>query len=183
MDEIQVTTVVYVSPEEAFEFLMDFQGYTAFTQYLEEVRIDGDGGVGTRYDFVLSWWKLSYTANSEVTAVEPPERIDWKLVGGLDAEGSWILEAVPEEAPEDEETATRITFRAQYRIESVESAPIDIPRFLSTSALVKKVKPVALDEIGSVVQHIVEELEGESRSIDIYVDTGSGVAAGDESPA
>lgn len=173
MDEIEVSTVVYVPPEEAFEFLMDFPGYTSFTEYLKEVRQDGDGGPGTRYDFVLSWWKLSYTANSEVIGVDPPDCIDWRLVGSLDARGSWLLEEVPEETPEGEETATRVRFRASYDLESLESAPIDIPRFLSTKAVVRKVKPVVLDELGDIVQRIVAELEGESRSVDVHVRTGA----------
>lgn len=183
VDEIEVSTVVYASPEETFAYLTDFEGYTGFTEYLEAVRQDGDGGVGTRYDFVLSWWKLSYTATSEVTGLEPPERIDWKLVGSLDARGSWHLEEVLSEAPDDRETATRIRFVADYRTDSIENAPIDIPRFLSTDAVVRKIKPVALDEIGDVVQHIVAELEGQTRDVDLHVETGSGAASGDESVA
>ena len=183
VDEITVSTVVYVPPEEAFDFLVDFRDYPAFTEYLKEVRREGDGGQGTRYDFVLSWWKLSYTANSEVTAVDPPRRIDWRLVGSLDAEGSWFVEPAPEEAPEDEETATRIRFQAQYHLDSLKSAPLDLPRFLSMDAVVGKVKPIALDEMGSIVQHIVTELEGEPRSVDVYVQTGSSASAGDESAA
>lgn len=173
MDGIEVTTVVYVPPEEAFEFLVDFPGYTSFTEYLDEVRVDGDGGVGTRYDFVLSWWKLSYTANSEVTEVEAHERIDWRLVGSLDAEGCWLLEPVPEEAPDGVDHATRVRFRAHYDIESVKSAPIDPPSFVSMDRVIEKVKPVVLDELGTIVGHIVEELEGEPRSVDVHVTTGA----------
>lgn len=183
VDEIEVSTVVYVSPAEAFDFLTDFPGYTGFTEYLEEVRQHGDGGVGTRYDFVLSWWKLSYTANSEVTGMEPPERIDWRLVGSLDAQGSWLLEEVPEAAPDDHETATRIRLRATYRMDSVENAPLDVPRFVSTENVVGRVKPVVMDELEDVVQHIVTELEGASREVDLYVETGSAAASGDESVA
>lgn len=183
VDEIEVSTVVYVPPERAFEFLMDFPGYTAFTEYLEEVRMEGDGGPGTQYDFVLSWWKLSYTANSEVTAVEPPERIDWRLVGSLDAEGSWVLEAAPEEAPDGVDAATRIRFLARYRLDSLKSAPIDPPAFVSMDRVVERVKPVVLDELGSIVGTIVEELEGEPRSIDVHVSTGSVAPSSDESAA
>jgi uncharacterized membrane protein len=187
VDEIEVSTVVYVPPGEAFEFLMDFPGYTAFTQYLEEVHVDGDGGPGTQYDFVLSWWRLSYTANSEVTDVEQDERIDWRLVGSLDAEGCWELEPAPEEldddAPEDADAATRITFRAQYRLDSVKSAPIDPPAFVSMDTVIEKVKPVVLDELGTIVGTIVEELEGEPRAVEVHVSTGSTAASGDGSAA
>lgn len=172
-DEIEVSTVVYVSQEETFEFLLDFPGYTAFTEYLEEVRADGDGGEGTRYDLVLSWWRLSYTANSEVTTVERPERIDWRLVGSLDAAGSWLVEPAPEEAREDDEPATRIRFRAHYDVDSLESAPLNLPRFISTQRVVDKVKPVVFDELGDIVGQVVTELEGESRAVDVHVSTSA----------
>jgi uncharacterized membrane protein len=183
VDEIEVSTVVYVPPQEAFEFLVDFPGYTAFTQYLQEVHVEGDGSEGTRYDFVLSWWKLSYTANSEVTNVEPPERIDWRLVGSLDAEGSWLLEPAPGEAPDGVETATRVRFTANYRLESVKSAPIDPPAFVSMDTVIQKVKPVVLDELGTIVGNIVEALEGEPRPVDVHVTTDSSAPTGDESAA
>lgn len=172
-DEIEVSTVVYVSPEEAFEFLLDFPGYTAFTEYLEEVRTHGDGGEGTRYDLVLSWWKLSYTANSAVTNVERPERIDWRLVGSLDARGSWLVEPAPEETREEGEPATRIRFQARYDVDSLESAPLNLPRFISTQRVVDRVKPVVFDELGDIVGQVVEELEGEPRAVDVHVSTSA----------
>lgn len=101
MEELDVSTVVRVPPEEAFEFLMDFPGYARYTDYLEEIRRNGDGGVGTTYDFVLSWWVVSYTASSRVTGLEPPTRIDWTFDDALDIEGAWHVEPVTVEAAPD----------------------------------------------------------------------------------
>jgi len=173
VEQLEVSTVVHVPREEAFDFLVDFPGYTAFTQYLEEVRVDGDGGEGTRYDLVLSWWKLSYTANSEVTGTDRPDRIDWRLVGSLDAEGSWVLEDATDEAPDGVDAATRIRFLARYRLDSLKAAPIDPPRFISMDRVIQRVKPVVFDELGTIVGNIVEALEGEPRSVDVHVSTGS----------
>jgi hypothetical protein len=101
VDEVDISTVVRVPPGEAFEFLLDFPGYAAYTDHLEDVRRDGDGGVGTAYEFVLSYWVISYTARSRVTDIDPPNRIDWTLDDAFDAQGAWFVEPVDaEEAAE-----------------------------------------------------------------------------------
>jgi uncharacterized membrane protein len=85
VDSVEVSTVVYVPPEEVYDFLVDFPRYAKYSKHLEEVERDGDGSEGTRYDLTFSWWMLSYTARSEVTGLEPPDRIDWQLVRHLRA--------------------------------------------------------------------------------------------------
>lgn len=173
MDEIEVETVVHVPPEEVFEFLLDFPGYTHYSEYLEEVRTNGTGGgEGARYDLVLSWWKLSYVAHSKVTDVEPPERIDWKLLKDVDARGRWLVEEAPEEAPEDAETASRILLQAEYRLESLRgSSSLNLPRFVSIDRVVDKVKPKVKSEAETVVGRIVADLEGEPRDVDVDIRT------------
>jgi len=101
VDEVDISTVVQVPPSEAYDFLLDFPGYAAYTDHLDDVRRDGDGGVGTAYEFVLSYWVISYTARSRVTDVDPPNRIDWVLEDAFDAQGAWFVEPVDaEEAAE-----------------------------------------------------------------------------------
>lgn len=168
MNELAVSTVVYVPPERAFSFLLDFPGYADYTEYLTEVRQDGDGSPGTRYDLLLSWWVLSYTARSEVTEIDPPDRIDWSLVGGLDATGSWLVEPV-EDAATDGGHATKITLEATYDPGSVDDAGIDLPALVSTNWLGKKVAGVAQSEATTVVERIVADLEGEPRPVDLQV--------------
>ena len=92
MDAVEVTTVVYADQQRVFDFLLDFPGYADYSEYLTDVDARGDGGEGTQYDLHFAWWKLTYTARSEVTAVDPPWRIDWELVKDLHAHGQWLVE-------------------------------------------------------------------------------------------
>jgi hypothetical protein len=101
VDSVEVSTVVYVPPEEAYEFLVDFEGYASYSKHLERVERHGEGGPGTEYDIHLQWWKLNYVVRSEVTDLDPPERVEWRIVKDLDAHGSWVVEPAPEEAPDD----------------------------------------------------------------------------------
>ncbi len=67
VDTIVVQTTVYADAETVYDFLLDFPGYASYSKYLTDVRTrTGDGGVGTRYALRFAWWKLSYTAHSEV---------------------------------------------------------------------------------------------------------------------
>lgn len=47
MDEIAVSTVVYLPPEEVYEFLVDFPRYANYSKYLTDVRAYDDGGDST----------------------------------------------------------------------------------------------------------------------------------------
>ena len=90
MDELVVSTEVYADPEEVYAFLLDFPQYANYSEYLREVRtVTGDGGPGTKYALTFAWWKISYTARSEVTGVDPPKRIDWEITKDIDAGGCW----------------------------------------------------------------------------------------------
>ncbi len=170
MEELDVSTVVYIPPAEAYAFLRDFPGYAEYSAYLETVRQEGDGGVGTRYDLVLGWWKLSYTARSRVTGLEPPQRIDWTLVGGLDAEGSWLVEPAPDERPADEDHASRITFHVEYDPDSARDASLDLPVLVSMDWVIEKVTPLAEREARRVVERVVADLEGQRREVELDVD-------------
>lgn len=169
MDEVEVSTVVYVPPAEVYEFLTDFQRYADYSEHLTEVRSDGDGSPGTRYDITVTWWKLTYTARSEVTAVDPPNRIDWRLVKDLDAEGYWGIESAPEEAPPDAEAASRVRLLIRFNPDSADAGSFDLPRFLPLDRVVEKVKPIVKREAQRVVERIVADLEGEPRPVDIEI--------------
>ncbi|MFB6117548.1 SRPBCC family protein [Halosegnis sp.] len=167
MDAVEVTTIVYVSPEEAFEFLLDFPGYARYSEHLESVEGFGDGGEGTEYELTFAWWKLSYTARSRVTDVDRPERIDWRLTKDLDAGGYWAVE--PVDPPADESVATRIRFRAEFRPESANSGAISLPRLVSWDWVIDKVKPKIQSEAERVVRRAVRDLEGRDRMVDLEI--------------
>ncbi|MDY6818676.1 MAG: SRPBCC family protein [Halobacteriales archaeon] len=171
MDELAVSTTVYLPPAEVFEFLIDFPRYTNYSKYLKRVRQHGDGGPGTDYRLRFEWWKVSYTAHSRVTAVERPTRIDFELVRGITAEGTWMLEPAPEAAPDGKSDATHVTLRVRYRPETVTGDAVDLPRLVSLSWVVERVKPLIKREAERVVERIVADIEGQRRAVDLTIET------------
>ena len=166
MDSVEVTTEVYLPPEEVYEFLLGFESYAKYSEYLTGVRQFGDGSPGTEYELDFTWWKLTYTARSEVTDVDRPERIDWRVVKDVDAVGHWDVEQVAEDPPE-----TQVTLRVEYRPESADEGMLDLPRFVSLDWVVEKVKPKVQAEAERVVRRIVADLEGEPRDVTLDIET------------
>lgn len=172
MDEIEVRTLIYVPPEEVFEFLLNFPGYARYSEYIDRVDQNGDGSPGTQYDLVFSWWKLSYTARSEVTAVDRPASIDWKLVKDIDAQGHWGVEPAADAAPDDVETASRVTLRIAFDPDSASRDAVDLPRLVSLDWVIKKVVPLVRKEAERIVERVVADLEGERRPVDLEIKSG-----------
>ena len=164
MDTVEVSTVVYLPPEEVHSFLMDFPGYAEYSEHLTEVRQHGDGTPGTEYELDFAWWKLTYTARSRVTGVDAPERIDWRLVKDVDAVGRWEVERV------DEET-TRVTLVVEYTPDSADEGFLDLPRFVSLGWVTERVTPKVRAEAERVVRRIVADLEGERREVEVEIET------------
>lgn len=169
MDRVEVSTIVYLPPEEIFEFLVDFPRYADYSEYLKEVRKNGTGEEGTRYDLKFAWWKLSYTAHSEVTDTAPPHRIDWELVEDVDAAGCWKVDPVPPAAPPERDTACRIHFVVEFDADTARSGALDLPRFVSFDRVIGKIKPLILKEAERVVERMVADLEGERRDVELTI--------------
>ncbi|SNZ02582.1 Polyketide cyclase / dehydrase and lipid transport [Natronoarchaeum philippinense] len=169
MDRVQVSTLVYLPPEDIYEFLEDFPGYANYSKYLQDVRRDGTGEEGTRYDLEFAWWKLEYTAQSEVTDTTPPERIDWRLVTDLDAQGYWRVDHQPEAAPQHRETASRVHFVVEYDPSSASAGAVDLPALVSMGWVIDKLRPKVLEEAERIVERIVADLEGERRDVELQV--------------
>lgn len=190
MQRLEVATDVYVDRETVYEFLLSFTEYAQYSAYLEEVRRHGDGSPGTEYDLRFSWWRLAYTARSQVTDVEPPARIEWRLVDDLAARGAWVIEARDSETHdgpertdraatasdggdvESDDPVTRVRLVVEYDPASADAATLGLPRLLSVDALVDRVAPLARSEAERVVERIVADLEGEPREVDLHVDAG-----------
>jgi hypothetical protein len=173
VDTVEVSTVVYVSPEEAYEFLVDFPRYAEYSKYLKEITRHGDGTAGTNYDLTFAWWKLSYTARSEVTALDRPTRIDWRLVKDIDARGHWRVEADPdsdsETIPEETSHASRVVLRIEFAPDSADSSAITLPSFVSLDWVISKVKPKIKAEAERIVERIVADLEGQRREVTLKI--------------
>ncbi|WP_330632640.1 type II toxin-antitoxin system RatA family toxin [Halocatena halophila] len=173
MNAVEASTVVYVPPTEVYEFLEDFTGYAGYSEYIQEIHADGDGGPGTTYDITFAWWKLSYTARSTVTDIEPPERIDWKISKDIDARGHWQITPAPEQAPENHEHASRVVLQIEFDPSSANKNAIDLPPLVGLDWVIGKVKPKIEREATRVVERIVADLEGEQRPVTVDIETRS----------
>jgi hypothetical protein len=172
VDRIHVSTVVGLAPPEVYEFLVDFPRYARYSEYLTEVTADGDGSPGTRYRLRFAWWKLSYTAHTEVTDADPPERIDWRVTEDVDASGRWRVEpldATPSGLPVEDGPASRVHLEVTFDADSVGGGVVDLPRFVSLDWVIDRVKPVLVEEAERVVERIVADVEGEPREVDLVV--------------
>lgn len=169
MDEVEVSAVIYRPPDEVFEFITDFPRYARYSEYLDGVRQHGDGSAGTHYDIRVSWWKLSYTARSKVTDVDPPRRLDWRLVRDADARGYWGVEPAPDAGNDGD--ASRARLYIAFDPDSVQPGTIELPRFVSFDWLVRKLKPKVLEEAQRIVERMVTDIEGERRPVDLVVHT------------
>ncbi|KOX96310.1 MULTISPECIES: SRPBCC family protein [Halorubrum] len=183
MDELVVRTEVYADPEEVYEFLLDFPQYANYSEYLREVRtVTGDGGPGTRYALTFAWWKISYTARSEVTGVDPPARIDWEITKDIDAGGCWrVTPATSDDAGDDtsddadrsDDAPCEVALEVEFDPGSASSDALDLPRLVSFDWVLKKAIPLIRDEAERVVERAVQDLEGSRRDVDldVYVDS------------
>lgn len=170
-----VGTLVHLPPEPVYEFLVDFPRYGDYSEYLERVDRDGDGSAGTAYDITVSWWLLRQTVRSEVTDLDPPMRIGWQVTDPVVANGAWRLDPAPDCAPVGAETATAVTLEVRYEPDSIGDEALDLPGFVSTEAVLGRVRPTLEREAEAVVERVVEDLEGSPRSVDLeVVHTSSG---------
>ena len=170
VDEIEARTVIHASPDDLYEFLLDFPGYARYSEYIDRVRQDGEGGPGTRYALKFSWWKLTYTARSEVTDVDPPERIDWRIIKDIDADGYWGIN--PVDPPEGVDAATEVVLHIEYDADSASAGAVDLPRLVSMGWVIEKVKPLVRKEATRIVRRVVDDMEGQRRDVDVEIRTG-----------
>jgi len=172
VDTVEVSTVVYLPPQEIYDFLVDFPRYARYSKHLDEVRRHGgDGSPGTNYDITFSWWKLSYTAQSRVTDVDPPNRIDWRLIKDIDARGYWQVVREPESAPDSATPASRVRLYIEFSPDSADSGIVNLPSFVSLDWLIDRVKPKVRTEAERIVERIVADLEGQRREVHLDIHT------------
>ncbi len=179
MNRVEVSTTVYLPPQAVYEFLLEFRGYASYSEYLRSVRQYGDGGPGTEYELDFAWWKLQYTARSAVTEVDPPNRIEWRLIKDIDAAGRWLVEPLEPTDRDGESTVdegdgpeTTVTLVVEYAPESADNNVVDLPRFVSLGWVIEKLKPKIQTEAERIVRRIVADLEGETRDVDLRIETG-----------
>lgn len=180
-DVLEATTTIHAPREEVFELLRDVEGYVRYSDHVEEVTRDGDGGGGTEYGIVLAWWRLDYTARFRVTDVDPPERVGWRVVEDLDARGSWRLEPTEVEDPTVEH-ATRATLTARYEPDSADEGALSLPPLVPVSAVVERARPFVEREAQRVLARVVADLEGEPRPAELEIRLRSDAGEGSPTP-
>ncbi len=195
-------TTVYAEPTAVYDLLADFTRYPRYAEYLDHVdRIDGDidaaagvdgddcggegTGAGSRYALTFRWWKLTHTVRSEVTAVDPPSRIEWAIRTDIDAHGHWLIEPVAGAAASDaaddaveadgaaDAPACEIEFRVRFDPDSARAGALDLPRFVSFDWVLRKATPLIREEAARTVERAVADLEGDPRSVDLEVSVDS----------
>ncbi len=173
MDEVEISTIVYVPPEEVYTFLIDFEGYAKYSEYVNSVRANGSGNVGTEYGIEFGWWKITYTSWSKVTKMEENSAIEWEITKDVDAGGGWYLEEVDvdeyDSIPDTVDTATRVTVSSEFDLSSTGPSALDLPMLVSFDWVIDKVKPKILEEASIVLERVVEDVEGERREPKIFV--------------
>lgn len=163
VDTIEVSTTVERSPAVVFSFLRDFTRYADYSKHLRKVAASGDGGVGTRYRLRFGWWRLTYDAFTRVTGIEEPTVIEWEVTRDVDAHGRWAVE------PIGEGERSRVRLIVTYDPASVSAGMLDVPRIVSLDWVVTKAVGLIEAEGRRVVERVVEDLEGEARSVDLTV--------------
>lgn len=164
-----MSTLVYRPAEAVYDFLLDFPRYADYSEYLSEVRRYGDGGEGSDFDIVLAWWRLSYVVKTQVVELDRPRRIHWRIREDIDASGYWAVEPEPESARQEGEPATRVRLYAAFDPSSARTGALDLPRFVSVSRVLKRVKPILEREATKTCRRIVADLEGTPRSVDLEI--------------
>ena len=168
IETVEVSTLVYLPPEEVYDFLVDFPRYAKYSEYLKTVDRYGDGSPGTKYDITIAWWLLEHTVRSAVTDVDHPEQIDWELVSDIVADGHWRIEPEPDSVPDDENHATRVWLYVECDLDSVERS-VGLPSFVSMEWLIEKVAPKIEAETRETIERIVVDLEGQRREVELQI--------------
>lgn len=164
---LALATDVYVPPERAYEFLLDFPNYPRYTDVLEEVRRDGSGDVGTEYHFDVAWWRISRTVRSRVTGLEPPRRIEWRLLGDLAVQGRWHVD--PPTGEDSVDAPTRVRLTAEYDPAGSRLAGIGGSALLSSTRVRRTLAKRLRGDAESLLERIVADLEGSPRPVDLEV--------------
>ena len=157
VNEIEVSRVVEQPPVAVFPVLWDFEGYPAYSTYLEAVnQVEVDGQQPT-YALQFAWWRLSYETRTRVLDLDPPHVIEWEVTSDLDASGAWTV-------AESATAASRLTLRIQYDADSLTGGSVSLPFGVSLEWVREKVEPMIRREANRVLDRIATDLESEHAS-------------------
>jgi hypothetical protein len=168
VDAIEASTELYAPQRRVYEFIQGYEGASEYSPHLEGVEQQGDGGPGTVYDITLSWWKLSWTSRSRVTAADPDERIAWRTTEDVRAKGYWTMDELgASDLPDGRNVGTRLGLRIEFDPTSIRGH--SVTRVLPLGRLLERVRPVVVRECLALLEGVATELEGEPREVDYTV--------------
>jgi uncharacterized membrane protein len=107
MKHVESSITINHPIEEVFTFVADFSKATQYQPGIIEARVTSSGpvGVGTTYKWVQNFVGQKMDTNGEITVWDPPNRYEWKSIGGpFPVSGGIVLKA--------EGNATVVTFFA-----------------------------------------------------------------------
>ncbi len=88
-----------IGPDRIFAALLDVKSFPEWAVGLGGITATDAAGretsdmiPGTTLTFLLRAAGLSHTVVSEITAVEPPRRLEWRYVKGASGSGEWHVE-------------------------------------------------------------------------------------------
>lgn len=165
-DVLEAAATIHAPPTDVYALLRDVEGYGAYSDHVADV-VRHEGAPAT-YDVTLTWWTLSYTVALCVTDTEPPDRIEWRLTEGLDAQGVWELQSTTVDDP-TVDAATAVTLTVRYDPDSADVGALSLPPLVPVSAIVERARPVVEQEAGRVLTRVVADLEDEPRQATLTV--------------
>ncbi|MDZ7850881.1 MAG: SRPBCC family protein [Halodesulfurarchaeum sp.] len=155
MKRIEVSRQVNRSPAVVFAAVRDFSTYPAYSDYLKDVTPDGDGAPGTEYDLAVHVLGLSFDVRTRLDQLEPPRRIEWSVLGDVEAVGRWLV------TPVGDETASKIDLVLEYDPNSIDSSVVSLPLGMTFSWLTDRAEALAEREAGAVLDRLVADIERE----------------------
>lgn len=94
MKRVELAIDVYAPAGQIWAVLTDPEGFPAWIQGLQTVRLltEGDYAVGTRYHVTAGSETSSVEWTVEITGLDPEKRIEFSYYGDVEGRGGWLLE-------------------------------------------------------------------------------------------
>lgn len=164
MHAVDVTRPVDRAPNSVFDYLLDFPAYGDYARPFSEItRMTGGpsaGAEGVRYEVTAGWKGINGTVGTEVTAIERPERIAWRVTDNDVARGAWHV--LPGTAATSAERATRIELSIRFDPAAIGDTVDSLPGVVPLEAVLGRLQPTIEAEAERVLERIVADLEAES---------------------
>lgn len=151
------------SKEQVFDSITD---YRKIDSYTDDIRIAGRGrGEGTRVYFKLSKDVLNiptnYTTKIEFVEYNPPDQIEWKIIGDIDAKGSIRLT--------ENSGHTDLILDFSLNLEKTDIGSLPAPDVADASQILEYIYPQVYEQASSIIKGVVTDIEGEPRDVNIEV--------------